>query len=282
MYKVKIKLSKIMEKKYKILGVITVYVLVVVLYVLFLAQFVPYLNFIVIGSLSVVSAGTIYAIIHESGNLYKREKKRKLIRKSESKPKELGEIPRKTLSQSSEIIDEYFETFPYVEDYIESEESHEQVPIINEVIFSGIEQELLNKIDLLDLSKMDKLQFIRELIYYEPEERENLIESMLINRNNIDGEVIYSAPTKILEISDKFRVHVISLVEAGEKKKIIIIESLDSIIEVKNQIAILFDYNIQDFLLSSGGIILDEKLRIKDYFIEDDDEIVLIPVVKKE
>jgi len=277
-----IELSKIMEKKYKILGVVAVYVIVIVLYVLFLARFVPYLNFIVIGSLSVVSAGTIYAIIHESKNPNIMEKINKSFTKSESRPKELSEIPRKTLTQPSEIIDEYFETLPYIEDYIESDNSYEQVPIINEVLFSGIKQDLLNKIDLLDLSKMDKLQFIRELIYYEPEERENLIENMLINRNNIDGEVIYSAPTKILEISDKFRVHVISLVEAGEKKKIIIIKSLDSIFDVKNQIAVLFDYSIEDFLLSSGGIILDEKLRIKDYFIEDDDEIVLIPVVKKE
>ena len=39
----------------------------------------------------------------------------------------------------------------------------------------------------------------------------------------------------------------------------------------------MFDYNLEDFLLSTGGIIMNENAQIKDYNIEDMNEIVLIP-----
>lgn len=214
-----------MEKKFKILSVLAIYCMSLIGYVVFFAWFNPYLNFIIIGSLSLVSTGMLYAIMHESANQFKKEEKNKLFKKPESSHKILNEIPRKALSRSADIVDEYFETLPFIEDYVDSNAIHEQVPIINEVIFSRINQEQLSKIDLLDLSKMEKLQFIRELIYYNPEERENLIESMLSNRDN-EMEVIYTAPLSTLEFASKFRVHVISLIEEGEKKKIIIIESL--------------------------------------------------------
>ena len=46
-------------------------------------------------------------------------------------------------------------------------------------------------------------------------------------------------------------------------------------------LVLLFDYNLEDFLLSSGGILLQENLQIKDYYIDDDDEIALIPSRKE-
>ncbi len=60
-----------------------------------------------------------------------------------------------------------------------------------------------------------------------------------------------------------------------------IIETSDFIDVIKEQVGILFDYGLEDFLLSTGGIILDETKQIKDYFIDDDDEIALIPSRKK-
>ncbi|MFX1276748.1 MAG: hypothetical protein ACFFBP_03015 [Promethearchaeota archaeon] len=269
-----------MEKKYKIISVITVYVISIIVYVLFFSQFIPYLNLIVIGSLTVISTGTLYAIIHESNNQYKREKKLKVLKQTKLELEKSSEFTKKSIQESPEVIGEYLEAFPYIEDYVESDVTYEQVPIINEIIFSDLNQEVLKKINLLNLSQIEKLQFIRELLYYEPEERDNLIENMLENRDKIDEDVIYSVPLKTLELADKFRVHVISLVEPGEKKKIIIIESLDMIIEIKKKVGVLFDYNLEDFHLTTGGIMLDETLQIKDYFIEDDDEIVLIPIRK--
>ncbi|MGB5913001.1 MAG: hypothetical protein WBH31_17555, partial [Promethearchaeia archaeon] len=53
------------------------------------------------------------------------------------------------------------------------------------------------------------------------------------------------------------------------------------IFSVKERIGTLFDYNLEDFLLSSGGILLHENSQIKDYAIDDDDEIALIPSRKE-
>ena len=82
-------------------------------------------------------------------------------------------------------------------------------------------------------------------------------------------------------MDEKIRVYVRSLVEPGEKTKIIIIDTSELISIIKEQVGILFDYGLEDFLLSTGGILLDETMQIKDYFIDDDDEIALIPSRKK-
>ena len=60
-----------------------------------------------------------------------------------------------------------------------------------------------------------------------------------------------------------------------------IIEKSDFISEVKLKIGTLFDYDLDDFVLSSGGILLDEKLQINHYNIDDDDEIAIIPSRKE-
>ena len=83
-------------------------------------------------------------------------------------------------------------------------------------------------------------------------------------------------------MDDKIRVYVRSLVEPGERTKIIIIETSELISIIKEQVGILFDYGLDGFHLSSGGILLSAEKQIKDYSIDDDDEIALIPSRKKE
>jgi hypothetical protein len=104
---------------------------------------------------------------------------------------------------------------------------------------------------------------------------------MLKNGEKIVGEINYVPPTNQIEMEDQIRVYVRSLLEPGEKTKIIIINMNDFISKIKEKIAILFDYNLENFLLSSGGILLNENLLIKDYNIDDDDEIALIPSRKE-
>jgi hypothetical protein len=179
------------------------------------------------------------------------------------------------------MIEEYFDAFPSIEDYIESEDSYKDIPIIDKYIFSIFSKEELDKINLLNLSKMDKILFIREMLYYDFNERNDLIENMLKNGEKIVGEINYVPPTNQIEMEDQIRVYVRSLLEPGEKTKIIIINMNDFISKIKEKIAILFDYNLENFLLSSGGILLNENLLIKDYNIDDDDEIALIPSRKE-
>jgi hypothetical protein len=128
---------------------------------------------------------------------------------------------------------------------------------------------------------MDKIFFIREMLYFDASERKQLIEDILKNKDVTDEQIKYNPPLSTIGMDDKVRVYIRSLVEPGEKTKIIIIETSELISVIKEQVGILFNYGLQAFLLSTGGILLDETKQIKDYLIDDDDEIALIPSRKK-
>jgi len=221
-----------------------------------------------ISSVSVLPTVTIYTFIEskkESDNLILKKK-----------------LPLKTKQNkgfSSVFLNDYFEAMPLIDDFADSDDSYEEIPKLHEFIFSLFIPEELEKIEILDLSKMDKIFFLRELLYYDAEERKNLIESMLEAKNN--KKIIYYPPKIKIGMQDRIRVYVRSLVEPGEKTKILIIESSDFIRDLKERIAVFFGYNLDDFLLSSGGIVLHENSLIREYNIDDDDEIALIPRNKK-
>lgn len=262
-----------MKKNYRILSVIVLYAVCILLYVFFF-QFridnTPLFVVLTIGSVAVLSTSTIYTVIQSKSSQDKQIKEKKHIAKLKTIQK-----------RASDILEDYIEAMPLIEDYVESDESYKDMPIIDKYIFSIFSQEELNKINLLGLSKMDKILFIREMIYFEPNERNVLIENMMKNRDKTDGEIIYNPPINPIEIEDQIRIYVRSLVEPGEKTKIIIIDTGELMHKVKERVGLLFDYNLEDFLLSSGGVILKETLKMKDYPIEDDDEIALIPSRKE-
>ena len=128
---------------------------------------------------------------------------------------------------------------------------------------------------------MDKIFFIREMLYFNASERKQLIEDILKNKGITDEQIKYNPPLNLIGIDDKLRVYIRSLIEPGERTKIIIIETSEFVDIIKEQVGILFDYALEDFVLSTGGIILDETKQVKDYFIDEDDEIALIPSRKK-
>jgi len=170
---------------------------------------------------------------------------------------------------------------PSIEEYITSNESYENIPIIDKYIFSVFSQEELDKINLLRLSKMDKIVFIREMLYFNANERKILIENMLKSKDITDEEIVYIPPRNPIKMEDQMRIYIRSLVEPGEKTKIVIVNTTELISAVKERVGILFNYNLDEFLLSSGGILLHENSQIKDYDIDDDDEIALIPSRKE-
>jgi len=262
-----------MKKNYRILIIITLYTVCATLYLIFFLfriQNIPIFLFLTIGSVAVLSTSTIYTVIQSKSDQDKRFKEKKPIVK-----------PKSIRTESLDIIEDYNDAMPTVEEYIESDEIYKDMPIIDKFIFSMFSKEELEKINLLDLSKMDKILFIREMLYYNSNERTELIENMLKNKNITESEINYSPPMNPIELEDQFRVYVRSLLEPGEKTKIIIIDKTDLINIIKEKISLLFDYDLEDFLLSSGGILLKENLLIKDYDIDDDDEIALIPLRKE-
>ena len=262
-----------MRKNYRILSVLALYIVCVLLYVVFFLYHIENTLFflaLTIGSVAVLSTSTVYTVIQSKSSSVKTLKKKKYF----TKPKLIQRI-------SSTIIEDYIDAMPSLDDYAESDKSYKDMPIIDKYIFTILSQEELNKINSLDLSKMDKISFIREMLYYDANERKDLIDNMLKSRDSIDEMIPHIAPINSIELEDQIRVYVRSLLEPGEKTKIIIIDTGEFVSIIKDKIGLLFDYENQDFLLSSGGILLDETLQIKEYNIDDDDEIALIPSRKE-
>ncbi len=262
-----------MKKKYRVLNIITLYVVFALIYlVFFLLQIesLPLFLFLTIGSVAVLSTGTIYTVVQSKSSPAKRIKKDKYYQK----PKSVKRI-------SSNLIEDYIEAMPLIDQYADTDESYENIASIDDYIFTFFNQEEIDKIDLLGFSKMDKIFFIREMLYFDAGERKQLVEDILKNKDITDEQIKYNPPLNTIGMDDKIRVYIRSLVEPGEKTKIIIIETSEFIDIIKEQVGILFNYGLEDFLLSTGGIILDRTKQIKDYFIDDDDEIALIPSRKK-
>ncbi len=262
-----------MRKNYRILSLITLYVGIAFIYlvlILLRVENVPVYLFLSIGSVAVLSTSTIYTVVQSKNTPIVKMKYKKSFPKQKS-------VKKKT----SALLEDYFDAMPLIDKYANAMESFEEIESMDDYIFSFFNQEDLNKIDLLGFSKMDKIFFIREMLYFDTGERKQLIEDILKNKELTDEQIEYNPPLTTIGMDEKIRVYVRSLVEPGEKTKIIIIDTSELISIIKEQVGILFDYGLEDFLLSTGGILLDETMQIKDYFIDDDDEIALIPSRKK-
>ncbi len=229
---------------------------------------------LVVGSVAVLSTGTIYTVIHNESTAYKITGKKYFSSKAKVHEKRKKLVK---LEETSEIIENYMSEMPSIQEYVDSNKSYEEMPIIEDFIFTELSPKELAKINRLELADFEKKKFIKELLYFTQEERSNLIENMIENLNKTEEELIYIPPMRLVEEAKTIRVYAISLIETGEKKKIINIESTEVVYIVKDQLAVMFDYNLEDFLLSTGGLIMNENALIKDYNIEDKDEIVLIP-----
>jgi hypothetical protein len=226
----------------------------------------PLFLFLTIGSVAVLSTSTIYTVIQSQGKPYDK------IREKKFSPK-----PKASYRLDEGFIDEYLEALPSIKEYFDSDKSYEDIPTIDKYIFTVFSKEELGKIEQLDLSKLDKFLFIREMLYYHKDERKALIDNMLNSQKKLDEEIFYIPPKNTINLKGQIRVYIRSLVEAGEITKLIIVEATDLILSLKERVALLYNYELHDFLLSSGGILLSEERKVQDYDIDDDDEIALIP-----
>lgn len=259
-----------MRNKNRVLTVIALYVIITVVYAaffLFRIENATLLFVLSIGSVAVLSTSTIYTIIQSKDTSFDKVREKK--KSTKLKPPQKG---------NDDIIEDYFDAMPLIEKYVESEETYEDMPVMNKFMFSIFNREELEKVSQLDLSKMDKILFLREMLYFDLDERKILIENMLNNRDETYEEIIYIPPKTTIEMKDQIRVYIRSLLEPGEKTKLIIVDTTELIVTLKERVGVLFNYDLNDFLLSTGGILLlKERTMIRDYDIDDDDEIALIP-----
>ena len=75
----------------------------------------------------------------------------------------------------------------------------------------------------------------------------------------------------------KISVYFMSTIGPGEKKQKLLINTGNLVGDIKETVANLFGLDPADFYLSSGGVTMDEQSPMKDYYIEDGDDILLIP-----
>jgi predicted regulator of Ras-like GTPase activity (Roadblock/LC7/MglB family)/molybdopterin converting factor small subunit len=84
-------------------------------------------------------------------------------------------------------------------------------------------------------------------------------------------------PIEPVEKGKKTNVFFISTIGPGEKKQKLLIDNNNVISDIKETVGKLYGLVPANFHLSSAGITLDESLPLKDYNINDGDEILLIP-----
>ena len=149
--------------KIRVVGLIALCAISILIYLIFFLNN-PILFFIlVIGSVAVVSTSTIYTVVHHTGSRERRVKEKQFLPKAKALEK------RKKLvkgGQTSDIIEEYMKSIPFIQKYAESDKSYEEMPIIEKFIFTEFSPEESAKINRLGLSDMDKKRFIKEMLYF--------------------------------------------------------------------------------------------------------------------
>ena len=263
-----------MKKNSRVYWTLALYLVFTILYLIYISlkiDNIPLFTILTISSATVLSSSTIYTISQSI-----------VSHKNHPSPKIKFSPKGKVLEKfTSELIEDYFEAMPLIDQYVDSEDHYEDVSRLDEYIFTEFDQDDLQKIESLKLSKMDKIFFLREMLYFEANERKHLIDEMLKYQEGSNVPVVYTPSITPFGVEEKLRIYTRSLIEPGEKTKIIVIEKSDFINELKQKIGTLFDYSLDSFVLSSGGILLDEKLQINHYNIDDDDEIAIIPSRKE-
>lgn len=83
--------------------------------------------------------------------------------------------------------------------------------------------------------------------------------------------------TKVISEGKKISVYFMSTIGPGEKKQKLLINTGYNVGDIKETVANLFGLDPADFHLSSGGITMDESSALKDYYVSDGDDILLIP-----
>ena len=97
-------------------------------------------------------------------------------------------------------------------------------------------------------------------------------------QEEIGLEIESKIPAEILEEeSKKIDIYFTSTIGPGEKKQKLLIDNSSIIMDIKETIGKIYGLVPANFYLSSGGITLEETASLKDYDVEDGDEIIIIP-----
>jgi len=95
----------------------------------------------------------------------------------------------------------------------------------------------------------------------------------------IDEEQVKSKTpaTKTPSAGKKLTLYFISTIGPGEKKEKLSVNDSNHVDDIKSTLGNIYGLDPNDFHLSSGGITMDENNPLRDYDVNNGDDILLIP-----
>ncbi|TFF89440.1 MAG: hypothetical protein EU548_07490 [Promethearchaeota archaeon] len=75
----------------------------------------------------------------------------------------------------------------------------------------------------------------------------------------------------------KMSLYFTSTIGPGEKKQKLVVDDGNKVRDIKQTVGNLFGLDPSEFHLSSGGVTMDEVNPLRDYKVDDGDEVLLIP-----
>jgi len=83
--------------------------------------------------------------------------------------------------------------------------------------------------------------------------------------------------SKVPSTGKKVTLYFMSTIGPGEKKEKLTVNDANQVGDIKQTCGNLFGLDPDEFHLSSGGRTMDESNQLKDYNVNDGDDILLIP-----
>ena len=83
--------------------------------------------------------------------------------------------------------------------------------------------------------------------------------------------------TKTPSAGKKLTLYFMSTIGPGEKKEKLTVNDGNRVGDIKSTLGNLYGLDPNDFHLSSGGVTMDENSQIRDYDVNNGDDILLIP-----
>ena len=95
----------------------------------------------------------------------------------------------------------------------------------------------------------------------------------------IDEEPVKSKTpaTKTPSAGKKLTLYFMSTIGPGEKKEKLSVNDSNRVDDIKSTLGNIYGLDPNDFHLSSGGVTMDENNPLRDYDVNNGDDILLIP-----
>ncbi len=95
----------------------------------------------------------------------------------------------------------------------------------------------------------------------------------------IDEEPVKSKTpaSKTPSAGKKLTLYFTSTIGPGEKKEKLSVNDSNSVDDIKSTLGNIYGLDPNDFHLSSGGVTMDENNPLRDYDVNNGDDILLIP-----